>query len=103
MNWYEFKGDTLLQCRDIDSVQLFVITAFSPLPDELEREIQRMQRDHLRKMYDLQREIERIRQETIVDRMRLEMQVNQQPTRIILQQQPPAIVPAPPVPQPTQV
>ena len=81
-------------------IQLVVTTALSPLPDELEHEIQRMQRDHLRKMYDLQREIERMRQETMVDRLRLEMQVNQQPTRIILQQQP---APAPPAQQPTQV
>lgn len=58
--------------------------------DELEREIHRLQKEHLRKMYELQREMERMRQETMIDRMRLEMQVQQQPTKIILQQAPAA-------------
>ncbi|XP_076440309.1 uncharacterized protein LOC143279891 isoform X2 [Babylonia areolata] len=57
--------------------------------DELENEIQRMHRDHLRKMHDLQREMERIRQETLADRMRMEIQAQQpppQPAKIIVQQ-----------------
>ena len=85
-------------------MMMMIMMMIGVMPDELEHEIQRMQRDHLRKMYDLQREMERMRQETMVDRMRLEMQVNQQPTRIILQQQqqpppPPAPI-ALPAPQP---
>ncbi|XP_025108860.1 uncharacterized protein LOC112573069 isoform X2 [Pomacea canaliculata] len=56
--------------------------------DELDQEIRRLHRDHLQKMYQLQREIERLRQETLFDRMRFEMQPPP-PTKIILQQQGP--------------
>ncbi|XP_013082308.1 uncharacterized protein LOC106067643 isoform X1 [Biomphalaria glabrata] len=62
--------------------------------DELERDIRRLQQDHLRKMYELQREIERLRQETIY------LKVNEKPPKIILHQPPPIQVsaPAPPAP-----
>lgn len=58
------------------------------ISDELDQEIRRLHRDHLQKMYQLQREIERLRQETLFDRMRFEMQPPP-PTKIILQQQGP--------------
>ncbi|RUS83084.1 hypothetical protein EGW08_009170, partial [Elysia chlorotica] len=58
--------------------------------DELERDIRRMHQDHLRKMYELQREIERLRHDTVYLRMR-----EQQPSKIIVQQPPPIQAPPP--------
>ncbi|GFR57798.1 hypothetical protein ElyMa_000011200 [Elysia marginata] len=52
-----------------------------------------MHHDHLRKMYELQREIERLRHDTTYLRMR-----EQQPSKIIVQQPPPVQAPPPPAP-----
>ncbi|KAL8615109.1 hypothetical protein ACOMHN_009185 [Nucella lapillus] len=60
--------------------------------DDLERELQRMHRDHLRKMQDLHREMERIRQETLADRMRIEIQAQQQPPPLAHHQPPAKII-----------
>ncbi|GFN80160.1 hypothetical protein PoB_000666600 [Plakobranchus ocellatus] len=49
-----------------------------------------MQQDHLRKMYELQREIERLRHDTVYLRMR-----EQKPSKIIVHQ-PPAVQAPPP-------
>ncbi|XP_059161001.1 coiled-coil domain-containing protein 17-like isoform X2 [Physella acuta] len=65
--------------------------------DELERDIRRMQQDHLRKMYELQREIEKLRHESIY------LKIHDKPSKIIVHQPPPIQVSAPPpvqIPQP---
>ncbi|CAL1538632.1 unnamed protein product [Lymnaea stagnalis] len=60
--------------------------------DELERDIRRMQQDHLRKMYDLQREIEKLRHESIY------LKIHDKPSKIIVHQPPAIQVSAPPPP-----
>ncbi|ESO88243.1 hypothetical protein LOTGIDRAFT_165674 [Lottia gigantea] len=46
--------------------------------DELEREIRRLQQEHLLKMYELQQNMESLRQDTIIDRTRLQLELNTQ-------------------------
>lgn len=65
------------------------------ISDDLERELHRLQKDHLRKMYELQREIERIRAETYL------LKIHDQPSKIILHQSPPPMqIQAAPIPAP---
>ncbi|KAL8600700.1 hypothetical protein ACOMHN_057290 [Nucella lapillus] len=77
--------------------------------DDLDRELRRMRRDHMRKMYDMQVQIERMRQDSHMDRMMLELHLQNRantmpaapppPTRLILKQKPPP-PPAPAAPPP---
>ncbi|BFY99768.1 hypothetical protein BsWGS_02807 [Bradybaena similaris] len=65
--------------------------------DELERDLRRMQQDHLRKMHELQREIEKLRQESMI------LRIHEKPSKIIVHQPPPVQITSPaPLPVQTQ-